>query len=175
MQFGYSHACLDERQSLAEGAQMKKYDKIVFVSTDDTAGSPMADGIMRKLSVGRDLAIASRGMIVLFQEPINPTVIAVAEAHDVTLGHRMTTAFSEKDIGDRNLILTMTQKQRDTIYESYENAMNVYTIQEFLGADGDVEMPLSGEKEDYKECFNRINILVKLVAEKIFTEEDMEE
>lgn len=154
---------------------MKKYDKIVFVSTDDTTGSPIADGVMRKLSVGRDLAIASRGMVVLFQEPINPLVIAIAEKHDVTLGHRMSTAFSENDIGDRNLILTMTEKQRDMIYETYENAMNVYTIQEFLGAEGDVEMPFSGGEEDYKECFDRISILVKLVAEKLFTEEAKEE
>lgn len=154
---------------------MKKYDKIVFVSADDTAGSPIADGVMRKLAAGRDLAIASRGMVVLFQEPINPTVIAVAEKHDVTLGHRMTTAFSENDIGDRNLILTMTVKQRDMIYETYEDVMNVYTIQEFLGAEGDVEMPLGGEEEDYKECFNRISVLVKLVAEKLFTEEEKEE
>lgn len=154
---------------------MKKYDKIVFVSTDDTTGSPIADGVMRKLSVGRDLAIASRGMVVLFQEPINPLVIAIAEKHDVTLGHRMTTAFSENDIGDRNLILTMTEKQRDMIYETYENAMNVYTIQEFLGAEGDVEMPFNGGEEDYRECFDRISILVKLVAEKLFTEEAKEE
>lgn len=151
---------------------MKKYDKIVFVSTDDTTGSPIADGVMRSLVAGRELAIASRGMVVLFQEPISPTLIAVAEKHGVTLGHRMTTAFSENDIDDRNLILTMTEKQRDTIYETYENAKNVYTIQEFLGADGDVEMPLGGEEEDYKECFERIDILVKLVAEKLFMEEN---
>ena len=97
---------------------MKKYDKIVFVSMDDTAGSPIADGIMRKLSAGRELSIASRGMIVLFQEPINPIAITVAERHNVTLGHRMTTAFSENDIDDRNLILTMTEKERDMIYEA---------------------------------------------------------
>lgn len=150
---------------------MKKYDKIVFVSTDDTAGSPIADGIMRKLSAGRELTIASRGMVVLFQEPINPIVISVAEKHGVTLGHRMTTAFSEDDIDNRNLILTMTEKQRDMIYETYENAINVYTIQEFLGAEGDLEIPFGGGEEDYKEYFDRINILVRLVAEKIFTED----
>ena len=153
---------------------MKKYDKIVFVSTDDTAGSPIADGIMRKLSVGRELIIASRGMIVLFQEPINPIVIDVAERRGVTLGHRMTTAFSEDDIGDRNLILTMTEKQRDMINETYEDAINVYTIQEFLGAEGDVEIPFGGGEEEYKEYFERINILVRLVAEKLFTEEKEE-
>lgn len=153
---------------------MKKYDKIVFVSTDDTTGSPIADGIMRKLSVGRELEIASRGMIVLFQEPINPIAIAVAEKKGVTLGHRMTTAFSEKDIDDRNLILTMTEKQRDMIYETYENAINVYTIQEFLGAEGDIELPFGGSEEEYKEYYDRISILVRLVAEKIFTEEQEE-
>ena len=160
---------------MAEGVCMKKYDKIVFVSTDDTAGSPIADGIMRKLSAGRELEIASRGMVVLFQEPINPIAIAVAEKKGVTLGHRMTTAFSENDIGDRNLILTMMGKQRDMIYETYENAINVYTIQEFLGAEGDIENPFGGSEEEYKEYYDRINILVRLVSEKLFTEEQQEE
>lgn len=156
---------------MAEGVWMKKYDKIVFVSMDDTAGSPIADGIMRKLSADRELIIASRGMVVLFQEPINPIAIAIAEKHGVTLGHRMTTAFSKNDIDNRNLILTMTEKQRDMIYETYENAINVYTIQEFLGAEGDLEIPFGGGEEDYKEYFDRIHILVRLVAEKLFTEE----
>lgn len=156
---------------MAEGVWMRKYDKIVFVSMDDTAGSPIADGIMRKLPIGRELTIASRGMIVLFQEPINPLAIAVAEKHGVTLGHRMTTAFSEQDINNRNLILTMTKKQRDMIYETYENAINVYTIQEFLGAEGDIELPLGSGEEEFKEYFNRINVLVRLIAEKLFTEE----
>lgn len=150
---------------------MKKYDKIVFVSMDDTAGSPFADGMMRKLSAGRELMVASRGMVVLFQEPIHPIAIRIAEKHGVTLGHRMTTAFSENDIGDRNLILTMTEKQRDMIYETYENAVNVYTIQEFLGAEGDVKVPFGGGEEEYREYFDQIHILVRLVAEKLFTEE----
>ena len=154
---------------------MKKYDKIVFVSMDDTAGSPIADGIMRKLSAGRELSIASRGMVVLFQEPINPIAITVAEKHGVTLGHRMTTAFSENDIDDRNLILTMTEKERDMIYETYEHAINVYTIQEFLGAEGDVKIPFGGGEEEYKEYFDRIHILVRLIAEKLFTEEREDE
>lgn len=60
------------------------------------------------------------------------------------------------------------------IYETYEDAINVYTIQEFLGAEGDVEIPFGGGEEEYKEYFERINILVRLVAEKLFTEEKEE-
>ena len=109
------------------------------------------------------------------RDRINPIAITVAEKHGVTLGHRMTTAFSENDIDDRNLILTMTEKERDMIYETYEHAINVYTIQEFLGAEGDVKIPFGGGEEEYKEYFDRIHILVRLIAEKLFTEEREDE
>lgn len=154
---------------------MKRFDTIVFVSTDDTCQGPIAEGVMRQLTGERDLRAVSRGLIVLFEEPINPKAIAAAESYGIVLTHPMSVSFSEDDLGDRNLILTMTLQQKKSIYELYENAMNVYTIQEFLNGEGDIEDPAGGELSEYVECFDKISTLVNLVAEKIFSEEDMEE
>ena len=51
----------------------------------------------------------------------------------------MSISFSEKDLGEKNLVLTMTKQQKKSIYEEYEDAINVYTINEFIGGDGDME------------------------------------
>ena len=58
---------------------MEKYDRVIFVSSDDTCKGPMAEGVMKGLIRGRALTTASRGMVVLFPEPINPKAAKAAE------------------------------------------------------------------------------------------------
>lgn len=151
---------------------MVHYDKLIFVCTDNTCLSPMAEGIMRGLVKDRSLEVISRGLVVLFQEPINPKAAEVAKNSGVKLLHPRSIAFAEEDLNTRTLVLTMAEQQKKTIYDQYESAINVYTINEFLDGEGDVEDPLGGEMESYQECFDRICILVNLAAEKIFSEED---
>lgn len=151
---------------------MEKYDSIVFVSSDDTCKGPMAEAVMNRLIDGRELKAVSRGLVVLFPEPINPKAAAAAGGCGVALNHPRTVALEQKDIDERTLVLTMTEQQKKSICEQYENAVNVYTINEFLNGEGDVEDPAGGDAQVYAECFERISVLVKLVAEKIFLEEE---
>ena len=51
--------------------------------------------------------------------------------YGISLHHPMSISFSEKDLGEKNLVLTMTKQQKKSIYEEYEDAINVYTINEF--------------------------------------------
>lgn len=151
---------------------MEKYDRVIFVSSDDTCKGPMAEGVMKGLIKGRALTTASRGLVVLFPEPINPKAAAAAKSCGVSLFHPSSIPFREQDLGERSLILTMTEQQKRLIYEQYESAINVYTINEFLDGEGDMEDPAGGELSAYVDCFERISVLVKLVAEKLFLEEE---
>lgn len=154
---------------------MEKYERIIFVSTDDTCKGPMAEGVMKQLIGGRDLEAVSRGLVVLFPEPINPKAIAAAESYGIPLNHPRAKALSSEDFGERNLVLTMTAQQKASIYERFDNALNVYSIHEFLDGDGDIEDPAGGDMTEYVECFDRISVLVNLVAEKIFSEEEKDD
>lgn len=151
---------------------MDKYDSIIFVSSDDTCKGPMAEAVMNRLIEGRALKAVSRGLVVLFPEPINPKAASAARSCGVTLNHPRTVALEQRDIDERTLVLTMTEQQKRSICEQYENAANVYTINEFLDGEGDVEDPAGGDTQVYMECFERISVLVKLVAEKLFLEEE---
>ncbi len=151
---------------------MKKYDKLVFICTNNTSRSPIAEGIMKQLLGGRKLEVTSKGLVVLFEEPINPKVVAAAERYGVYLEHVMSRQLQEEDVGDRTLLLTMTEQQKRNIYDTYENALNVYTLNEFVGGHGDIEDLCGGEMSDYLECFDTISTLVNLVAEKLFSEEE---
>ena len=51
---------------------MKKYSRIVFVSMNNTSKGPMAELLMKHITAHKDIEIISRGLIVLFPEPVNP-------------------------------------------------------------------------------------------------------
>lgn len=151
---------------------MKKYDKLVFICTNNTSRGPIAEGIMKQLIGERELEVSSKGLVVLFEEPINPKVIAAAQRYGVHLENNMSRQLHEEDVGDRILLLTMSEQQKRNIYETFENAINVYTLNEFVGGEGDIKDLCGCEMSDYLECFDTISILVNLVAEKLFSEEE---
>lgn len=51
---------------------MKKYDRLIFVSSSDTALGPMAEAILQSKFLLEELEITSKGVVVLFPDPINP-------------------------------------------------------------------------------------------------------
>ena len=65
----------------------------------------------------------------------------------------------------------MTDKQKKSIEENYQNTDNVYTIKEFVGESGDVTDPYGGTLIDYEECYIELARLVKKTVYKL-NEED---
>ena len=59
---------------------MSRYDKLVFVCTGNTCRSPMAEVIYKNLDKESDVKVISRGLVVLFNEPINPKAEVVLKA-----------------------------------------------------------------------------------------------
>ena len=51
---------------------MKRYDRLIFVSSSDTSVGPMAEAILQSKYLLEELEITSKGVVVLFPEPINP-------------------------------------------------------------------------------------------------------
>ena len=47
---------------------MKRYDKLLFVDTQNTCVSPIAEAIMQDRFKLEDILIESRGLVVLFPE-----------------------------------------------------------------------------------------------------------
>ena len=55
---------------------MKHYDKLIFVSDSDTATGPMAEAILQREFLLEDILITSKGLVVLFPEPVNPKALS---------------------------------------------------------------------------------------------------
>lgn len=153
---------------------MKKYNKVIFVCNGNTCRSPMAATIMNSITKNRDLSVISRGMIVLFEEPYNPKAVAVCAVHDLIMPNNPATQMTREDFGNDTLVLTMSAKQKSKIYAEFDNAINVYTLSEYVGEPEEVEIPDPCGKgiEEYKKCYDGIYELVSKAAARMFQDED---
>ena len=75
---------------------MKQYDKIIFVCENGTARAPMAEAILKEYRIKYPVEIESRGLVVLFPEPLNQKVEAVLISNGINIDHK-TVTFLHKD------------------------------------------------------------------------------
>lgn len=146
---------------------MSKYNKLIFVCTGNTCRSPMAEAIFRNLDQESDIKVFSRGLVVLFGEPINPKTEVVLKKHDLELSNHISKGLKEAEVDENTLILTMTEDHKRKVLQNYPNAESVYTIKEYAGEIGDVVDPYGGSLIDYEECYVELARLVKKTVYKL--------
>jgi len=146
---------------------MAKYNKLIFVCTGNTCRSPMAEAIYKNLDKETDIKVFSRGLVVLFGEPINPKAEIVLKKHDLEINNHISKGLKESEIDENTLILTMTNTHKRKIQNTYPNAVNVFTIKEYVGENGDVVDPYGGSLVEYEECYIELARLVKKTVYKI--------
>ena len=120
----------------------------------------MAKIIMRSKYLLGPMEVESRGLVVLFPEPMNQKAEAVLISNGYHVVDHVAKQLVQEDIGDDVLILTMEDAQKDKIWENYESAKNVYTLTEYIRLRGELA-PLYGEPlKEYGKCYE---ILEKLL------------
>lgn len=151
---------------------MKSYDRLIFVSNSDTCRGPMAKGILKGKYLLGDLDVDSRGLVVLFPEPVNPKAEAVMESHNQSLKGHAATALKESDFDERTLILTMDSDNLRKVFENYENAKNVFLLASSVNSTEEIINPYGGSLEDYGACYDLLERLIsKLVV--LLNEEEL--
>lgn len=151
---------------------MKKYDKLIFVSGSDTATSPMAEAILASKYLLEDILIDSKGLVVLFPEPINPKAEAVLAQNGLSMKEHTSEPLINEDFDERTLVLTMDHAQKDKILVDYEGVKNLYVLTEYIKEFGEVEDPYGGDLNVYGRCFDRLKELItKLVI--VLNEEEL--
>lgn len=147
---------------------MERYDQIVFVCTTNALLSPMAEGIYRNNSLDWMPKGISRGLVVLFEEPINPKCNVLLTQKGYTIStHSQSKQLAKEDLTERALILTMTLSEKVKLIEEFDHEENVYTIGEFVGEDTDMVDPVGNEEGKYKECFDELVLRVNKVIDKL--------
>ena len=133
---------------------MRPYDKIFFVCTSNTLLSPIAEGIYRSEAAVYMPEPYSRGLVVLFEEPISPKVNLLLSKHEMTPGnHSQSMQLQKEELTDKTLILTMTFPEKVQFLETYGDGYAVYTLGE------------------YEKCFEEIEERIRLTIHRLEEEE----
>lgn len=127
----------------------------------------MAQTIFESMVLDSDLEVLSRGLVVLFPEPSNPNADTVLKSHNLDLKNHRSKGLKNAEIDEDTLILTMTEQHKKNVLEGYENAKNVYTINEFVGESGEVEDPYGGTLIDYEDSYEQLSLLIKKLVYKL--------
>lgn len=147
-----------------------KYKKIVLVCTDNTCLSIMAESVMRSIALpGRE--VISRGLVVLFPEPINSKAVAVLKGNQMAPVKETSEKLVAEDLdGEGVLVLTMTEKGSLTVKERFGSLVEVYSLGAFVREPGDIVEPYGGTLAEYGACYEYIDLLTKMAAEIISQE-----
>ena len=150
---------------------MNRYQKVIFVSTGGTCRRILAKAIYRNINTNEELQIESRGLVVLFEEPVNPKAVAIAKSKGISIEDEKSEQLTMDDFGDDILVLVMTDLLKKKVYDEFENAVNVYSIREFAGEAIDVEAAYGGELTEYGSQFKYLEKLITIVKDKIEQDE----
>lgn len=150
---------------------MTYYKNIVIVGTNNTTRSFMAEAVFRRLCEEKeidDLAICSRGLVVLFPEPVNPKAAQAVGNAGYKMKEFQAAKLLAEDVDEADLILTITSEEKDRILSDYADEIKgedkVFTLSEFAGEKVGIPNPYGKELEDYTLSF----VTVKRMCEKGF-------
>lgn len=147
---------------------MRRYKKILFVCEDNTATSLMAEKICKSMVTDEEVVIESRGMVVLFPEPVNPKTQVVLINHGLSLEENRTAKMLDvEDIDEDTLVLTMTVPQKEKIARDFSDAGSVYTMLGFIEEENDMMDPYGGTLVEYEECFATMSRVIKKIVIKL--------
>lgn len=150
---------------------MNKYSEVIFVCANDTCRGPMSAGIMQDKFLHDSIKVSSRGLVVLFPEPLNQKAEAVMIRNGIVLESHVAAQLEETDFASDHLIITMDYQSKQKILEEFENAKNVYVLNEAVGEDGEVPNPYGGPLTAYGMCYEALNTLITKLVKKLNKEE----
>ena len=140
---------------------------ILFVCTGNTCRSPMAAYMFDRIAteMGIDVRVESAGVFATEGEGSSSEAIIVMKKYGVDMLSHHSQPINTELLEKSDLILTMTEGHKMLLSEYAGD--KTYTLSEYEGEEGDIPDPFGGDVEEYEECAERLNVLLKKLAEKL--------
>ena len=149
------------------------YRRVIIVGENNVAISFMCEAILRGLLKEKnvdEIEIISRGLVVLFSEPVAPLAISALAKHGYVIEDFRSSQLTEKDMDEADLVLTLTDELADRVHESYHSATTVMSLGVFLDVDASTPDVSGGSLEDYEKCLLILEQLMEAVADRVIGE-----
>ena len=142
---------------------MKRYRKIIFVCDSGTARAPMAEAIMKEYMIKYPVEIESRGLVVLFPEPLNQKTEAVLISNGINVQNQMSRQLTAEDLQQGHLFIAMEAAQKQKILEEYEESLegDVEVLTDLTGDELEILNPYGGTLQSYGLCYETLNKTIK--------------
>ncbi|MEE3392159.1 MAG: ribose 5-phosphate isomerase B [Lachnospiraceae bacterium] len=149
---------------------MDKVRKVIFVSRSNLFLGPVAETYYRNMSAESGTSMpecVSRGLVVLFPQPVSPKVNVMLTGKVKELcHHEETIQLAQDDIVDGTYIFTTSLSEKVSVIEDY-NVKNVYTLGEFSRLNIDIPDPYGKEDSEYEKSSEVLYDTVREIFEKI--------
>jgi protein-tyrosine phosphatase len=141
----------------------KKRLTIVIVCSANITRSPFFAGYLKKLIQDRlitefnDLEIISAGTEAVEGTPANPVIKNLATLYNFSLLRHRSQCFNKRIARKANLVLTMENKQKNDLLDSYPKLNgHIFTVRDFGKSEPkknhlDIPDPTGLEVEDFQE------------------------
>ncbi len=137
---------------------------ILFVGSGDAGREIMAKAILDnyiKINGLEGMEVKARGLVVLFQEPVNSKIATILENNNLTMEYDCVFQLEQSDIDTADVVITIDAKQKERVINNYNDAKEIYTLKELADEEGTVLDPYGKDLMDYEYCYRELDRLVE--------------
>lgn len=140
---------------------MKNFKKIIFVDNHGTIRAPMAEAVFSDLIADNIMEVCSRGLIVLFPEPLNQKAEAVLASNGLYLKYYLSQKLTSEDLTEDTLVIVMEREQKEKLLSMFPETENVEVLTELTGDELEIMNPYGAPLTSYGLCFETLSITLK--------------
>ncbi len=129
----------------------------------------MAEGILKSMiKDGDDINVLSAGVFAADGEHASKNAVVALADMGIDISGHISHGISGDLAEEADLILTMTRSHKAAALAMYpETAGKIYTLCEYIGAQGEIADPYGQDVDAYKMCADMLYDVLKAVYEKI--------
>lgn len=151
--------------------------KILFICTGNTCRSPIAEAIFNSKCNLKNVKAESAGLSVVKNSYIsNYSSSLILDNLNCNYSSRVAVQLTEAMMEEADLILTMTKHIKKLLILSFNNMEDkIFSLNEYVGVEGDISDPYGGNKVIYKNSFDLLDNSIQLLINKIKEDKDIRE
>lgn len=140
--------------------------KVLFVCTENTCRSPIAEAVFNSLNTDDNITSNSARISIIPGSKISKeSAELIYKGLKLDLKNKKAKQIENELLEELYLVLAMTKYVRDYLIKYYKN--KIFILSEYVGVGDKIKAPYGGTVSVYKNTYNQIRESVSLLLSKI--------